>query len=47
MPLKVGHDAPDFVAEAYHQGRFEKVKLSDYRGQWVLIFFYPADFTVV
>ena len=39
--------APDFEADAYHNGKFTKVKLSDYRGRWVILFFYPADFTFV
>jgi peroxiredoxin (alkyl hydroperoxide reductase subunit C) len=47
MAVQVGREAPKFVAEAYHGGNLTRVKLSDYRGQWVLIFFYPADFTIV
>ena len=47
MGVQVGKEAPKFVAEAYHGGNVTRVKLSDYRGQWVLIFFYPADFTIV
>jgi len=43
----VGKKAPDFVAPAYHQGRFVTVKLSDYLGKWVLLCFYPGDFTFV
>jgi len=47
MVVHVGKEAPDFIAEAYHQGMIKNVRLSDYRGQWVLVFFYPADFTIV
>lgn len=47
MMVKVGKEAPDFEAEAYHQGGFKKVKLSDLKGKWVFLFFYPADFTFV
>lgn len=47
MAVQVDKEAPDFTAEAYHRGNVRRVKLSDYRGQWVLIFFYPADFTAV
>jgi len=47
MAVQVGKEAPNFVAEAYHRGNITRVELSDYRGQWVLIFFYPADFTIV
>lgn len=44
---KVGGKAPDFQAPAYHKGKFVNVKLSDYLGKWVLICFYPGDFTFV
>ncbi len=44
---RVGHEAPDFEATAYFQGGFKKFKLSDYRGQWVVLCFYPGDFTFV
>lgn len=44
---KVGGKAPDFEAPAYKNGEFFSVKLSDYIGKWVLICFYPGDFTFV
>jgi peroxiredoxin (alkyl hydroperoxide reductase subunit C) len=44
---RLGQPAPDFEAIAYAQGEFKTIKLSDYRGQWVILFFYPADFTFV
>lgn len=44
---RVGKEAPDFELIAFHQGEFKKVKLSDYRGKWVVLCFYPADFTFV
>jgi hypothetical protein len=44
---KVGKKAPDFEAPAFHQGAFKKVKLSDYLGKWVVLCFYPGDFTFV
>ena len=47
MLAKVGAKAPDFTAPAYHQGPFTTVKLSDYLGKWVLLCFYPGDFTFV
>jgi peroxiredoxin (alkyl hydroperoxide reductase subunit C) len=43
----IGKEAPDFEANAYVNGKMEKVKLSKYRGKWVILFFYPADFTFV
>lgn len=44
---RVGTKAPDFQAPAYHQGKFINVKLSDYAGKWILLCFYPGDFTFV
>ena len=44
---RVGGKAPDFEAPAYHKGKFINVKLSDYLGKWVLVCFYPGDFTFV
>jgi len=47
MVAKVGAKAPDFSAPAYYKGEFTTVKLSDYLGKWVLLCFYPGDFTFV
>lgn len=44
---KVGKPAPDFEASAYVNGGFKNIQLSDYRGQWVVLCFYPGDFTFV
>lgn len=44
---RVGKKAPDFEADAYFNGGFKTVKLSDYQGQWVVLCFYPGDFTFV
>ncbi len=45
---RVGKEAPDFETSAYIVGQgFKNVKLSDYRGQWVVVCFYPGDFTFV
>ena len=44
---RVGQKAPDFEAAAYVNGGFKNVKLSDYAGQWVVLCFYPGDFTFV
>lgn len=43
----IGRKAPDFTAPGYHNGKFVNVKLSDYLGKWVLLCFYPGDFTFV
>jgi peroxiredoxin (alkyl hydroperoxide reductase subunit C) len=45
--IKVGQKAPDFTAPAYHLGKFIQVKLSEYLGKWVVLCFYPGDFTFV
>ncbi len=45
--VKVGKKVPDFSAPAYQQGKFISVKLSEYLGKWVLLCFYPGDFTFV
>lgn len=47
MTAQVGKPAPDFEANAFHNGGFKNVKLSDYKNQWVVICFYPGDFTFV
>jgi peroxiredoxin (alkyl hydroperoxide reductase subunit C) len=47
VQAKVGGKAPDFEAPAYQQGKFINVKLSDYLGKWVVLCFYPGDFTFV
>jgi AhpC/TSA family len=44
---RVGHPAPDFEASAYIDGGFKNIKLSDYKGKWVALCFYPGDFTFV
>lgn len=45
--IMVGSAAPDFTAPAYQKGKFINVKLSDYKGKWVVLCFYPGDFTFV
>ena len=48
MTARVGMEALDFEANAFVAGvGFKTVKLSDYKGQWVVICFYPGDFTFV
>lgn len=43
----VGRPAPDFELEGYFNGQFNKYKLTEYRKRWVLLLFYPLDFTFV
>ena len=45
--VKVGHPVPDFEFEVFHNEEIKKVRFSDYTGKWLVLFFYPADFTFV
>ncbi|GLE04577.1 hypothetical protein PINS_up013546 [Pythium insidiosum] len=47
MVLKIRHPAPEFTADAVVDGEFKTVSLKDYRGKYVVLFFYPLDFTFV
>jgi hypothetical protein len=48
MLAQVGHEAIDFEANAFVEGiGFQPVKLSDYKGKWIVVCFYPGDFTFV
>ena len=39
--------APEFDAQGVIDGDFKQLKLSDYKGKWLVLFFYPLDFTFV
>ena len=43
----IGQAAPDFSMEAVEKGSFKQVSLKDYEGKWLILFFYPLDFTFV
>jgi len=45
--MLIGRKAPDFSAPAYHKGKFINMQLSEYFGKWILLCFYPGDFTFV
>ncbi|MCB9359609.1 redoxin domain-containing protein [Candidatus Woesearchaeota archaeon] len=45
--VKLNEVAPDFKAQAFVKNQFKEIKLSDYKGKFVILFFYPADFTFV
>jgi len=48
MRVQVGKEAIDFEATAFVQGQgFKPIKLSDYKGKWIVLCFYPGDFTFV
>ena len=45
--VNINDKAPDFSEDAYVNGEIKKINLADYKGKWVVLFFYPADFTFV
>jgi peroxiredoxin (alkyl hydroperoxide reductase subunit C) len=45
--VKINAPAPEFTEEAYINDQIKKISLKDYRGKWVILFFYPADFSFV
>jgi len=47
MAPKIRHAAPAFTADAVVDGEFKTVSLADYKGKYVVLFFYPMDFTFV
>lgn len=47
MAIQIGSPAPDFKGQAVVDGGFKEVKLADYKGKWLVLYFYPLDFTFV
>ena len=45
--ISINNEAPEFEEDAYIDGEIKKIRLSDYKGKWLVLFFYPADFTFV
>jgi peroxiredoxin len=45
--VKVGETIPDFTLKAYHQNEIVDISLNEKKGKWLILFFYPADFTFV
>ena len=45
--VKIGEKVQDFQVKAYHNDDIKQLKLSDYKGKWVVMVFYPADFTFI
>ena len=45
--IKIGQVIPDFKLDAYTGNEIKKINLSDYKGKWLVLLFYPADFTFV
>jgi len=47
MASLVGQPAPAFKGDAAFKGEFKSISLADYKGKWLIFFFYPLDFTFV
>lgn len=47
MSVKVGQNAPEFTMQGLIDEKFQEVSLDNYRGKWVVLFFYPLDFTFI
>jgi len=45
--VKINQKAPEFNVQAFHENDIKKINLNGYRGKWVILVFYPADFTFV
>ncbi len=45
--LEIGAKAPEFTTDAFINNSVKKISLKDYKGKWVILFFYPADFTFI
>ena len=45
--VEVGKKAPAFDLQGFHKGEFSEFGLDDFKGKWVVLFFYPGDFTFV
>ncbi len=45
--IQIGDKIPELQFEAFHNEQTKKIKLSDYKGKWLVLLFYPADFTFI
>ena len=45
--VKIGQEVPEFEMAAFQDDEIKDIRLSDYKGKWVVVVFYPADFTFV
>jgi len=45
--IKINQQAPAFKEDAYINNEIKKISLEEFKGKWVVLFFYPADFTFV
>lgn len=45
--MRINQKMSDIELEIFHKNEIRKVSLNDYRGKWLILFFYPADFTFI
>ena len=45
--IQIGQTIPDLALKAFHENEEKTVRLADFRGKWLVLVFYPADFTFV
>ena len=45
--LQIGDKAPDFLLKGYLKNRIKDYSLKEFKGKWIVLFFYPADFTYI
>jgi len=45
--VRIGDKAPDFTLKGVSQGQVSDYSIQDYKGKWLVLFFYPADFTFI
>ncbi|HLC32685.1 MAG TPA: redoxin domain-containing protein [Candidatus Nanoarchaeia archaeon] len=45
--MQVNQQVSDFEADAFHDNEIKKLRLSDFKGKWVVLLFYPGDFTFI
>jgi alkyl hydroperoxide reductase subunit AhpC len=47
MSIRIGQDAPEFALQGVVGDKCKDISLRDYKGKWVVLFFYPLDFTFI
>ena len=47
IDIMIGEKAPDFKTNAFYDNKISEINLQDYKGKWVILLFYPADFTFI
>ena len=45
--VNINDKAPEFTTKAFYENDVKEISLKDYKGKWVILFFYPADFTFI